>query len=177
MNYMNVIVPVFLSLMIATCKTRGTDSAVKNLGISQPGFDRNGDSQSCVPVASPKPCFLDPTEELNLSALFAQSCTDGGFAVIHCTPIADNKCGAILCSGNAKKIPSQPGFDINGKQQTCVPYSGKPLLCSPVPEEYIKALAAFKASCTSSGFQVIGCVDAPDGRCGGVACTGLIPPP
>lgn len=177
MKHQNVIASVFLSLLAIACKTPAHDSTVKDTGISQAGFDRNGDSQSCVPLASSKPCLLDSADEHNATALFAQSCTDGGFLVIRCTPPATDKCGLTLCSGNAKKIPSQVGYDIHGNQQTCVPYSGKPLLCSPVPEQYLKDLAAFKEACTAGGFQVIGCVDAPDGRCGGVACTSLVKKP
>jgi hypothetical protein len=92
--------------------------------------------------------------------------------VIRCVASTDAKCGATLCSSNIKDVPRQVGYDINGKQQSCIPYKGPALLCSPVTEEYIKNLAAFKAACIASGFEVIGCVDAPSGRCGGVACTG-----
>ena len=177
MNYQNVIASVCLSLVVFACKNPGSESAVKDAGVSQSGFDSNGAAQSCVPDSTPaKPCATDTPEQQSQTFAFSASCTDGGFSVIRCVAPADSKCGPTLCSGNPKSIPRQTGYDINGKQQSCVPYSGRPLLCSPVTEEYIKNLAAFKAACTAGGFQVIGCVDAPDGRCGGVACTGVPKP-
>jgi hypothetical protein len=113
-----------------------------------PGWDAAGQKYSCLPYTGlALPCAAPQAGE----TAFEHKCTAAGFQLISCA--AYSGCYPV-CSGNPNgSNAGVPGWDPQGKQHSCVAYTGPALPCAAPSQQE----SDWEDSCANAGFNLISC--------------------